>query len=157
MPEPSHVYPGINVGLKHSAWRSNGNWVPAYEVCGGEIERLLPVREVFMMTLMDRLTDKPDWNKKVFDEDIVSKWRKEALEQSEKKLFEDIVNWSSSSGDRLDEPSAGTLEMRGTPFPQRHRIMSEYAFDYVCQDPCLKASPPFEIPDSDSLSSASAS
>jgi hypothetical protein len=32
-----------------------------------------------MMELMNRLTDKPDWDKKVFDDDIVSKWRQEAL------------------------------------------------------------------------------
>ena len=32
-----------------------------------------------MMSIMDRLTDKPGWHKKVFDETIVSKWREEAL------------------------------------------------------------------------------
>lgn len=32
-----------------------------------------------MMSIMDHLTDKEDWHKKVFNEEIVSKWRAEAL------------------------------------------------------------------------------
>lgn len=33
-----------------------------------------------MMSIMDQLTDKNEWHKKVFDAAIVSKWRAEALE-----------------------------------------------------------------------------
>lgn len=69
------------------------------------------------MVLMDRLSDKVDWHKKVFDEEIVAKWRKEALEQPEDKLFSQVVE--RKHGD-------------GVPMPQRARIMSEDAFDYVC-------------------------
>jgi hypothetical protein len=39
---------------------------------------LLPVREVAIMGIMDRLTDKEVWHKKVFDDAIVEKWREEA-------------------------------------------------------------------------------
>lgn len=31
------------------------------------------------MDVMEKLTDKIDWYKKVFDDDIIAKWRKEAL------------------------------------------------------------------------------
>lgn len=70
-----------------------------------------------MMALMDRLSDKVDWHKKVFDEEIVAKWRKEALEQSERKLY-----WQVVEGD------AGAK----VPMPPRTRIMSEAAFEFVC-------------------------
>ena len=39
----------------------------------------LTVRELSMLQLMNALTDKPHWNKKVFDDDIVHKWHQEAL------------------------------------------------------------------------------
>lgn len=32
-----------------------------------------------MMALMGEITEKPEWNRKVFDEEIVSKWRAETL------------------------------------------------------------------------------
>lgn len=76
----------------------------------------MPVREVFMMVLMDRLSDKVDWHKKVFDEEIVAKWRKEALEQPEDKLFSQLVE--GKSGDKVSMPRA--------------RIISEATFDFVC-------------------------
>jgi hypothetical protein len=47
---------------------------------------ILPVREVAMMTIMDKLTDKPDWHKKVFDDEIIAKWCKEALEYPDEAL-----------------------------------------------------------------------
>ncbi|KAF2867072.1 hypothetical protein BDV95DRAFT_610955 [Massariosphaeria phaeospora] len=39
----------------------------------------LTVRELAMLALMNALTDKPSWHTKVFDADIVAKWRSEAL------------------------------------------------------------------------------
>ena len=54
----------------------------------------LPVRELAMMHIMDRLTDKKDWNKKVFDEGIVAKWREEA------KAIPDIEFWKMSIWDK---------------------------------------------------------
>ncbi|KAF2007253.1 hypothetical protein P154DRAFT_614663 [Amniculicola lignicola CBS 123094] len=40
----------------------------------------LTVRELAMLSLMNTLTDKPNWNQKIFNEEIVRKWRKEALD-----------------------------------------------------------------------------
>ena len=40
----------------------------------------LTARELSMLRLMDALTDKPDWNKKVFDDETVEKWHLEASE-----------------------------------------------------------------------------
>ena len=40
----------------------------------------MTVRERTMLSLMLALKDKPEWDRKVFDEEIVGKWRAEALE-----------------------------------------------------------------------------
>jgi hypothetical protein len=32
-----------------------------------------------MLAFIDSITDKPDWTRKVFDLDIVAKWKEEAL------------------------------------------------------------------------------
>ncbi|KAJ5728989.1 uncharacterized protein N7483_003497 [Penicillium malachiteum] len=34
-------------------------------------------REILMMRIMNTITDKPEWDRKVFDEEILSKWREE--------------------------------------------------------------------------------
>ncbi|KAI0970801.1 hypothetical protein F4678DRAFT_461931 [Xylaria arbuscula] len=39
----------------------------------------LKVREIRMMEFMNQITDKPEWERKVFDEEIVNAWRKEAM------------------------------------------------------------------------------
>ncbi|KAF7977248.1 hypothetical protein HWV62_4363 [Athelia sp. TMB] len=44
--------------------------------------RLTPLREFAMMRLMNAITDKPGWNSKVFDEEIVAKWKSEAMSAS---------------------------------------------------------------------------
>src|ERR1700712_2343388 len=39
----------------------------------------MTVREVAMLRFMNSITEKPDWNVKVFDEAIVAKWREETM------------------------------------------------------------------------------
>lgn len=67
------VIPGIN-GLRLDPARKEG-FVHGTDEWRGE---RLTVREVSMLALMDSITDKPNWDQKVFDEDIVAKWRTEA-------------------------------------------------------------------------------
>jgi hypothetical protein len=97
MAPTSHEYPGINLPLPHmEAYEQNNAGVDFYR-CGSfpgapsSLSGLMQVREVAMLVLMDRLTDKPDWNKKVFDDSIVANWRHEALMQDETDLSEAIV------------------------------------------------------------------
>lgn len=52
------------------------------------------VRERTMMALMERITDKPEWERKVFDEGIVEKWRVEAME-GEMDVTEKMFVWVS--------------------------------------------------------------
>jgi hypothetical protein len=91
-----------------------------HESCWGSESDPLPVREVAMMIIMDRLMDKENWHKKVFDEEIMAKWRKEALEYPDKQLWEQATGGKSSTWIR---PS-----MRPEPLTG---IMSNDVFDYV--------------------------
>jgi hypothetical protein len=68
-----------------------------------------------MMHIMDRLTDKVDWHKKVFDEKIVAKWRAEALAYPDKALW---VIAATSPNPSIPLPITG--------------IMNDETFDYVC-------------------------
>ncbi len=80
-----------------------------------------------MMNIMDRLTDKEHWHKKVFDEEIVSKWRKEALE------LPDDVLWKQATGDKA--PRGWTDQQKEEwgqlGIPQLRGIMSTTAFEFV--------------------------
>lgn len=43
---------------------------------------VLPTREYTIIELVNTITDKPDWQRKVFDDAIVTRWRAEALAQN---------------------------------------------------------------------------
>ncbi|KAJ3459762.1 hypothetical protein MRS44_015835 [Fusarium solani] len=117
---PDFEYPGVNVPLRHGfhrGWRRGSD--PNYPVGFPEYSKegwadILPIREVAMMILMDSLTDKPNWHEKVFDEDIVQKWRDEARQQPEDGLFARIMQ---------------DKESRFIPKPIS-RIISEQTFDF---------------------------
>lgn len=45
---------------------------------GGSNSKGITVREQRMMAFVSDVTDKPEWERKVFDEEIVARWREEA-------------------------------------------------------------------------------
>lgn len=111
------LYPGVNLPLRYLA-QGGVPGIDLYRLgsfygAEGAQSELLHMREVAMMILMDSLTDKPDWHKKVFDDTIVAKWRSEALSQPEDAVFDEII--------------AG----KNIPMLRRTRIITEAAFDYV--------------------------
>lgn len=113
----NHEYPGIDRGLRDT--RADGGG-PTYEIaahpdCDGTPAELLQVREVAMMVLMDRLTDKPDWTTKINDEEIMAKWRKEAMTTE----FEQMLPVTNPA--------------------DRTRLISEKAFDYCIAELRCKA------------------
>jgi hypothetical protein len=75
-----HDYPGLGLPLRSSDWTKH-NYYPigAHGNIWGSDSDMVSVRELAMMDVMEKLTDKENWHKKVFDEYIVAKWRKEAL------------------------------------------------------------------------------
>jgi hypothetical protein len=79
---------------------------------------MLPVREVAMMNIMERLTDKEDWHKKIFNEETVKEWRKEALE------YPNVSYWKEATANKNAD---AVVDVRRPP-----GIMDAATFDYVC-------------------------
>ena len=118
-------YPGINLPLRHMEQDEDGIAGVDFYRCGSvpgafgslserSLSELVQVREVAMLLLMDRLTDKLGWNKRVFEDNIVTEWRHEALAQDETSLYEELVT-----------------DHKVIPMPKRTRLINEAAFDYV--------------------------
>ncbi|KAH8904798.1 hypothetical protein BR93DRAFT_916535 [Coniochaeta sp. PMI_546] len=70
----------IDADLKEDSLRPDGEhgcyFADGIEGWSGQ---RLTVREIAMLNLMESITDKPDWDKKVFDDAIVDKWHDEAV------------------------------------------------------------------------------
>lgn len=99
-----------------------------------EVSALLPVREVAMMDIMSKLTDKPEWDRKVFDEDIVAKWKEEAM-----ALPDDVwVKIAAAEGSEWIRPRESRFP-RPRPIPG---ILSEEAWNYVSVLPVCIATYP---------------
>ncbi|KAM0230035.1 hypothetical protein ACHAPO_009587 [Fusarium lateritium] len=71
---------------------------------GWEAPALL-IRECCMLKLMDELTDKPRWWQKINDENIVTKWKQEALEMDWKSYlrYGDFTPAMADAGDKCIE------------------------------------------------------
>ena len=93
---------------------------------------MLPVREVTMMQLMDSLTDKPGWERKVFDDEIVEKWHKEILASEELGAWSDRAFTSKVTTRRILPRITEIVEEVHdfTKVEPRH-LLSRYPFDYV--------------------------
>ena len=79
------------------------------------VSEMLQVREVAMMIVMDRLTDKPGWHEKVFNKEITDKWIAEALGIS------NVALWNDITGDQdgclgLEKPLPGILSKAALDF-----------------------------------------
>lgn len=55
--------------------------------------RLLTVREYTMMEIMNRITDKIEWNMKIFDAEISQKWQNEAMGTKEKDVSKKMMDY----------------------------------------------------------------
>lgn len=78
--DPNRVkLPGFGLP-RNIGWASDDAKFPhALEMEGrGELSKGVFLRERRMLDFMGSITDKPEWERKVFDEEIVAKWRAEA-------------------------------------------------------------------------------
>lgn len=113
-------YPGLGLPLRHDPVDTDDDSIffhpiGAHGNCRAATSMILPVREIAMMSVMDSLTDKEDWHKKVFDDGIISKWREEAMSIPDEDFVQLAVRdkrWNENS---------------------LHGIMTANTFDYVCQ------------------------
>lgn len=94
MSDHSPAYPGFGLPLRH--WPE-----VTYASDCWTYSSLLPLREVVMMDIMSKLTDKPDWHRKVFDEEIISRWKAEAMAVPDKVWLKAAVvtkRWKELQG-----------------------------------------------------------
>ena len=56
---------------------------------------ILPAREYGMMAFMNRVTDKERWEEKVWDEEIVGKWKGETVGKEQLDFSERMFEWVS--------------------------------------------------------------
>ncbi|TQV97134.1 DUF1665 domain-containing protein [Cordyceps javanica] len=113
-------YPGFDLDLR--CIEREGYPLGFPNAKGGE-SKVLQIREVAMMMLMDQITDKPNWHEKVFNEEIVQKWRQGAAEQPEAALFARIMEGKESA--RIRQPP---------------KIITARAFEYARLIPTLDSS-----------------
>ena len=87
----------------------------------------LTIRERVIMDVTATIKDKPDWERKVFDETVVAKWRSEAL------LANEIVpnEHRSTNGVTREDEQADEYESEGATSPPRQRVVTESLFQYV--------------------------
>ena len=121
-------YPGIDLDLRDYSGGSYDSTRPCYPIAvcpeaPGKISKVFQLREIFMLAVMDKLTDKPGWHTKVFDDAIVARWRVEALQQPEDGLYRLATE--------DDEQRYGRYAMPSKLSQPRCRILSEKAFNYI--------------------------
>lgn len=108
------AFPGIDLPLEQTSELptegADGNWH----------KRAIPltVRERVMLDLMAALKNKPGWEKKIFDDKIVGKWRAEALSSGD--------SWRTK-----DESQTGGVQGLAPEATSRQRVVSEAMFQYV--------------------------
>lgn len=63
---------------------------------------MLTLRERWMLDFMNQVTDKPDWNRKVFDEEIIAHWKQETTEMQWLRKWK-AQKWKSNYRNDDDE------------------------------------------------------
>lgn len=128
------AYPGWNLDLRwHDQVENRDVTYPmgVHYNCFGAKSPMLLVREVAMMLVMDRLTDKPDWHIKVFHDEIAEKWKTEALAWPNEDLWKRIANVEINSRWCPDMPKS---------------ILNRECVDYVSEPLLSLRRPPTEAP-----------
>ncbi|KLJ06354.1 hypothetical protein EMPG_09274 [Blastomyces silverae] len=60
----------------------------------GAARRLIPLREIVMLRVMNSITDKPGWENKVFDTVITTKWKEEVMGREDIDFIDSMWNWA---------------------------------------------------------------
>ncbi|KAK4235350.1 hypothetical protein C8A03DRAFT_46505 [Achaetomium macrosporum] len=139
MPE----YPGWNLDLRFNYGQPRGDDEVGYPMGihhnwrdADAHSRMLTVREVAMMLVMDRLTDKVDWHIKVFDDGIAQGWCQEVLAWPKEQLWERISHSEHWEGLRI------LVRNRWIPIPgpkSPKNILNKESVDYCILELRCKA------------------
>ncbi|KAF9893467.1 hypothetical protein FE257_010779 [Aspergillus nanangensis] len=97
--------PGFNLPLNHTPWEGRPeepetwlrdllfpNALIGRDLEDGPAGRVNTFREILMMRVINTITEKPEWDRKVFDKDIVSKWRDEIAASGE-DITPKMMDW----------------------------------------------------------------
>ncbi|KAJ2912988.1 hypothetical protein MD484_g7416, partial [Candolleomyces efflorescens] len=86
--DPLYVGPPLATALspvckemRHPDYDEKKNFIP-----------ITTLREFSMLQFMNSVTDKPDWDKKIFDAEIVKKWRSETVDNPEVNMTKRMFN-----------------------------------------------------------------
>ncbi|KAF9692477.1 hypothetical protein EKO04_009621 [Ascochyta lentis] len=83
-------------GLPYDDWgKDSENYAKKLSAVMSWSHAVLTIRERCMLFFIDQISDKPGWTRKVYDEDIVAKWKQEAKELDWTQVIE--------GGDCIDE------------------------------------------------------
>lgn len=114
------AYPGLGLPIRHNAWGAvtYPHGADNEGISGGTESELLYIRELAMMDIMEKLTDKPGWYEKILDDEIAAKWRQEALDIPDKELY----NFTNGGGEKrptnvLSENAVDCVSELGSLFP----------------------------------------
>ena len=83
---------GLPLAFEYAYTPFKDTHLPMAAAGNGGVRRLTK-REVAMVRFMELITDKPDWSEKVFNEDIVGKWREEAKQLPDKMISDAAFEW----------------------------------------------------------------
>jgi len=119
-------YPGLGLPLRYNEQIGYDHYpIGAHGNNPGSNSLPIFVRELAMMDVMEKLTDKAQWNTKVFDDKIVGKWKNEALAIPNKELYSLATSGKDASFGH-DEIQSGHQSD-----DMLDSILNERAFDYV--------------------------
>ncbi|KAF1849209.1 uncharacterized protein K460DRAFT_305120 [Cucurbitaria berberidis CBS 394.84] len=132
-------YPGLGLPVRYVTEQRYGFYpIGAHEYGRGAMSDVIPVRELAMMDIMEKLTDKEDWHSKVVNEEIVARWRKEALAIPDEQLWDLAISgkrqyWDNNDGGWLpdEEDYDGIVPPEG--------IMNKVTFDCCVEELRSKA------------------
>jgi hypothetical protein len=130
-PPRTDKYPGFGLPLRHRNDHGSDDFYPigAHGSNYAAKSEPISVRELAMMDVMEKLTDKPDWQKKVFNEQIITKWGNEALAIPDEHLWNLAVSGKYQYRDHDGMVQVSDDNLGSVPMPEN--ILDNDTFDIV--------------------------
>ena len=123
-------YPGWGFPLRQQYdWRE-GTY-PTILDDGEPESHMIQVREVAMMYIMEKFTDRDDWHKMIFDQEHMRQWREEMLAIPD-NVFKHIV-YTGNEDDLVDnEPVMSSDDWREPWYIKFTHIVTDAVLHSVC-------------------------
>lgn len=127
------AYPGLGFDLRYHSQEYNDVIYPLgiHTNCHGSDSDMLLVREVAMMIVMEKLTDKPDWHLKVNDREIAARWRSEMMALPAKALWDEVVGGKGEYANSGLKPLQDLLDLDCAFYVIRPHLMENLWEDRV--------------------------